>query len=368
MEIIEFKELIELFLNTSIREIKSESEVPKINFKFTDESMPLLKDIVDNPFVKKGSWTPNASQEDIDFLNRIDKDAITINVKDDYRFFELLQEITNSLIKLRSYYKIRSNPRSTAMSVMRRIWLRMGINDVNNIELFLEKQLQFINNMTFDNNVINHEKVCSFFGYDVFMTININETYDESTRSMIFLIKGNEKAYELPHILYDIDDEGICYVYGVQNASSKYKDKSIERRLYRINKDIENPNVHPNKVCAMIFFLNELKKKGISKIIVPSMQVLNYRYHELLGEKAKKDLEQVIVQLNEHPGDKYFIRKYKEIKDWYDRVYQKQDKISYLKTEELFNLIYRISEHDHSVEVINDVNIQGDSLNIRIGK
>lgn len=368
MEIIEFREIIELFLNTSIHEIKSESEVPKINFKFADESIPLLKDIVDNPFVKKGSWTPNASQEDIDFLTHIDEDVITINVKDGYKFFELLQEITNSLIKLRNYYEIKSNPRSTAMSVMRRIWLRMGINDVNNIELFLEKQLQFINNMTFDNNTTNYEKVDRFFEYDVLMTTTVNEIYDESTRSMIILIKGNEKVYELPRILYDIDAEGICYVFGVQNASSKYKDKSIERKLYKINKNVENANVHPSKVYAMLFFINELKKKGIFKIIVPSMQVLNYRYHELLGEKAKEDLEQIIVKINEYPREKNFIRKYEQIKDWYDRVYQKQDKISYLKTEELFNLIYRIIEHDHSVEVVNDVNIQGDSLNIRIGK
>ncbi len=365
MEEIEFREIIELFLYTSIHEIKSESEVPNINFKFPDESMILFKDIVANPFEKKGYWTPNARQEDIDFLMQLDKDVITINVNDGYRFFQLLQEITNSLIKLRKYYRIESDSRSTAMSVMRRIWLRMGINDINNVELFLEKQLQFVNNMTFDTKSV---RIDVPFEYDVFMTTSVNETFDESTRSMSFLIKEGEKSYELPRILYDIDDEGTCYVYGVQNDSTKNKDKSIERKLYKINRNVENPNVHPSKVYAMLFFIHELKSKGISKIVVPSMQVLNYRYHELLGERAKKDLEKAIIKLDTYPDNKYLMREYQYIKGWYDRVYKQQDKISYLKTEELFNLIYRISEHDHSIEILNDINIQGDSLDVRINK
>ena len=118
----------------------------------------------------------------------------------------------------------------------------------------------------------------------------------------------------------------------------------------------------------MLFFINELKKKNISNIIVPSMQVLNYHYHELLGKEAKKNLDKSLKELEEHPNERRYMDEYLIFKDWYDRVYQKQDKISYLKTEELFNLMYRLLEHDHSIEITNDINIQGDSLNIRINK
>ena len=368
MKKIEFREIIELFLNRSIHTIKSECEVPNINFKFDKKSILFFKDIVENPYVKKESWTPNASYDDIEFLMCLDDNVITLNVNDGYRFFELLKEITNSLIKLRNYYGITTHPRSTAMSVMRHIWLRMGIDDINNVELFLEKQLQFVNNITFDNQNIQFKKVGIFFQYDVVMSTNVNETYDETTRSMLFSIKGNDKTYDLPRILYDIDKNRNCYVYGVQNYPSKNKDKSIERKLYKINKDIENPNVHPSKVYAMLFFINELKKKGLSRIIVPSMQVLSYRYHELLGEKAKNDIEKIAIEVNKYPNDEQLKREYEYIKDWYNSIYEKQDKISYLKTEELFNLIYRISEHDNSIEIVNELNIQGDSLNIKIVK
>ena len=58
--------------------------------------------------------------------------------------------------------------------------------------------------------------------------------------------------------------------------------------------------------------------------------------------------------------------KYEFAKKWYDTTYEKQDKISYLKTEELMNLAYRILEHDQSVEIVNDINVQGDYLGIKI--
>ena len=365
MERIEFREIIELFLNTTIYEIKSESEVPNVNFKFQEDGIQLFKNIVKKPFVKDGFWTPNAKQEDIDFLlHSNNDDCQTIYVRDSIKFFKYLMNITNSLIKLYEFYGIKSSARNLSMHIMRRIWLRMGIEDFANIELFLEKQLQFVNNRTFD--IHDSKKIDTFFGYDVFEQTIVNRTYDETTRSMIFTIRNSIEEYELPHILYDIDDNDICYIYGVQSSANK-KSKAIERKLYKLNKGIDNPNVHPSKVYAFIFFIYELKKKGISRIIVPSMQVLSYRYHELLSERAEKDLSEAKKQLEEYTNYVSYQKRYQRIKEWHDRVYNKADLISYLKTEELINLMYRMTEHDSNIKITNEVNIQGDSLNLRLG-
>ncbi len=365
MEKIAFRELVELFLNTTFRQIKSETETPNINFKFEEDGFALFRSIVETPFVKNGFWTPNAVQSDIDFIlsHNNDNDVPTIYINDSIKFFEYLTNIINSIIQLNAEYGITLSARNLSMNVLRRIWLRMGVEDLDNIEVFLEKQLQFTRNRLLDT--YNTEKIYSFNDYEIFMKSENNPTWDETTRSMIFTIRRNDSTYELPHILYDIDDEGICYIYAVQNSKDK-KDKKIERELYKLNKNIENLNVHPSKVYALILFINELKKKGILKIRIPSMQVLSYRYHELLSERAKKDLEQAKVVLEKFPDDDYTQKKYEYARQWYDRTYEKQDKISYLKTIELMNLAYRITEHDQSIEILNEVNIQGDYLGIKI--
>ena len=246
VETIEFRELVELFLNTSLSEIKKESDTPNINFKFKEDGLDLFKDIVANPFVKKDFWTPDAKQEDIDFLlshNNNDDDVPTIYINDSIKFFEILTNIINSTLELYAEYGMRLSARNLAMQILRRIWLRMGVEDISNIDIFLDKQLQFVRNRAFDNHKI--EKVNMLNEYEVFMTIDVNQTWDESTRSMIFTIKGNDSTYELPHILFDIDDNGICYIYAVQ-SSKKEKDKTIEKELYKINKNFEEPNVPPS--------------------------------------------------------------------------------------------------------------------------
>ena len=363
MDKIEFREIIELFLFVSVHELKSGSEVPKVSFIFPKDDIKLFEDIVEKPFTKEGYWIPNATKDDIDFLLNNDDDCWTINVSDSVEFFKCLMDITNSLIELYSFYEIKGSPRNLAMHIMRRIWLRMGNEDFANVEDFLKKQLQFINNRTLDT--LDSKKIDTFFGYDVFEETILNATYHETTRRMAFTIKNNEEKYELPYILYDIDDDGICYIYAVQ-SSKNHKSKKIERKLYKLNKDIDNPNVHPSNVYALILFINQLQKKGITKIIVPGMQVLSYDFHILLADIVKNDLIEAENRLKRSPNDKYYQRKYEELKDWYNNVYNKEDLISYLKTEELFNLIYRLTLHNPSIEIVNELNIQGDFLQVNI--
>ena len=53
---------------------------------------------------------------------------------------------------------------------------------------------------------------------------------------------------------------------------------------------------------------------------------------------------------------------------WYNNIVDKQDLISKNKTENLINLFYRMTEHITDLEIRNDINVQGDYLDIRIGK
>ena len=223
MKEISIKEIIGLFLSRSIHDLKSENEVPKINFIFTEDTYNLFKDIKEKQQQRRGFFIPDINDEDIELVKRQDEDTLTLEVKDGYHFFKLLQEITNESIELDACYNYLSNPSNTAMRIMRYIWLRMGIEDINNVEQFLEKQLEFYKDRTLDtsNKIIDH-----FYDYNVEMKTKRNSTWDETTKSMIFTIKdkNKEKEYELPRILYDIDKDNNCYIYAIQNIKDASKD------------------------------------------------------------------------------------------------------------------------------------------------
>ena len=358
MEKIEFKEIIELFLIRTIKEIKKGNVVPNINFKFNEDGINLFKSVSKSPFVLKDYWTPNIGQSDIDFLEKNNDNVLTIKVDDAYNFFNYLKDIVNEYIKLYHEYNEIKFSRKFAMNLMKHIWLRMGVEDFSDVNSFLDRQLQFIKNRKLDIYDVKQLKDN--------MTVNtiVNNVYDETSRGMVFTIKEDDKTYELPHILYDVDDNNICYIYAVQSSKGN-KDKKIERKLYKINKGITNPNVHPSKVYSIILFVNELKKNGITKIKVPSIQVLSYDYHEILSKQVNENLQEIEEKLKNKNND-VTKEELDYVLNMYNNMYNKQDKISYLKTEELIYLIYRLIEHDPNIEILNDINLQGDYLDIKI--
>lgn len=364
MERVEYKEVIELFLIDVIYKIKNERDVPAINFVFNDDGIKLFNEVKENPFQGENFWCPDIRDENIEYVQEYMDDRFTFYIDDAPEFFHLLTDIVNESLKLNADYKDTKSSRSHAMLLMRRIWLRMGIEDINDVYGFLRKQLEFFKNRTFDcddYNVVDH-----FKDYEVKMKTACNLNWDESTRSMLFSIVKDNEVYALPHILYDIDSNNFCYIYAIQGDKDKIKSKKIERLLYNINKGIDEPNVHPSKVYSLLYFFKELKKKGIKTIIVPSMQVFSYDYHIILADRAKDDLLNNLHLMSDFPDEKSIEERYLSAKEWYDRVYGKEDKISQLKTEELINLMYRILEHDEDVSITNEFNIEGDYLKMRI--
>ena len=362
---VELKEIIELFVYRTIDDIKSEEEVPKINFLFANEDLHLFEYVKNYPFKKEGYWTPNIEEEDIKKIKpeeNKDESCPTVVVQDALTFFDTLTKIINSYVHLSAVYGIKQDARFLAITFMRRIWLRMGEKDFTHVEDFLQKQLEFIDNEKFDQNRFK-SKIAKFHQYDVMMHTGLNATYDETTRNMQFSIVDEENnSYQLPYIYYEIDNDDICYIYAVQNKCFTKQNKKIERLLYKLNKGIENPNIHPNRIYAMLLFINYVRKKGITQIKIPKKQVLSYRYHQLLSEKAKSDFEKnwsidVIENLAYLPKweQERKMEKYEYDRIWYSHVVGKENTIHKAKTEGLFNLIDRMQWHIFDLKIDNNI-------------
>lgn len=362
---INFKETVELFVNTIIYDIVNEVEIPRINFIFNSDAYNLFYDIMKNPFELKKGWTPDIKEEDINFLkNSIDYKYPSIYIKDHIKFFTYLTDITNSSIKLYNKYNESKLSRQHLMHILRRIWLRMSPSDFNNIEEFLKRQLLFIKTDIFEElkfkSCKDENTIDIFNNNKINATNSINRTWDESTKSMIFRIKTDNIEHTLPNILYDII-ENTCYIYALQNEAKSNKNKEIEKQIYKIYRG----NSQPNKVYALKLFISMLKEKGIKNIKVPTLQVLDYDYHKILSKKEKESFENLWTKKSIENLDHWEQMQYEKDLLWYNHIVDKEDIISKIKTEDLINLIYRIVKEDNDLDITNDIDIS-DTLDIKI--
>ena len=375
---IDLKAVIEYFATNTIHDIKSESEVPRVNFIFNKEGIKLFQIVKEHPYQIDRKWDSNIKEEDIKALlpeNNRDNTCPIIVVNDALIFFDTITKITNAYIRFSTYYGYQCSPKATALQIMRRIWLRMGIDELTNVEDFLQKQLEFIESEIFLENRFE-TKIDTLGKYDVLMKVNRNRSYDETTRNMSFKIVTKEKTvYELPHVHYDIDNNGVCYLYAVQSDSNIEQDKKVERILYRLNAGIKDTNNHPSFVYSTMLFLNYLKENGITKVKVPKLQVLSYRYHQLLGEKTKREFisqwgKEPLEQLKDLPEWMYKERMihYKQDKLWYDHTVGKEDFIHKTKTEGLFHLIERMKYHIPNIEINNSTDSDYIDINLEKSK
>ena len=293
---IDFKELIELFILRTLPSIKSEKEIPNINFIFDNNSIELFNYVMKHPFRKKDAWTEDITSKDLEItkeVNNMNPNSNTIIIDDGVSFFDYLTSIVNEHLKLFREYDYTLMTRSTTMSLLTRIWLRMDDNDFNDVISFLRKELDFYKDRTLDK-YRTETYISSYEGIDSYAECNINESWDETTRSMNFRLESNGESHTISRILYDIRSENgikVCYIYGVQNNLFNITNKRIERKLYKLNKGIDNPKVHPNQLYLLILFLEILKKEGITTIKVPKNQTLSYGYHKILSNNEKSNFK-----------------------------------------------------------------------------
>lgn len=262
-----------------------------------------------------------------------------------------------------------------ANEFIRSVWLRMGVEDLNNVEMFLKRQLEFLKNDT-----------CMYYDYyrDDNMSIacigSKNPEFFETNSYARFIVTDDDlNKYRFPVVHYGISKENnnpICYVYGVQNAHTKNEDnEEIDKFLKPVKKGLRNKYVSKDFVLTLGMFLDMMYERGIEEIRIPLLQVFNYEYHEKLSTVLDLLYNVYDDEEKEKLEDDYIkgIRN-KKINDYidkkliYDRFFGKEDIISYNKTERFINTFMVLNDVFDNIEICNEPFIQGDELIVKIKK
>lgn len=357
-------DVIKTFLYETIPDMVScECNMEFIRFLFNKEDIEKLeKIIIDDTRENKimGFNSVNLLYESID--NHTDT-AIKINNYDE--FFDTMTLIFNECLKR----KLSCN------EFIRSVWLRMGVEDLNNVEMFLKRQLEFLEN-----------DACMYYDYysDDNMSIacigSKNPEFFETNSYARFIVTDDDlNKYRLPLTHYGISkekDKLICYIYGIQNSHNKNEsNENIDNFLRPVKKNLRNKYVSKDFVLALGMFLDMIYEKGIDEIRVPLLQVFNYDHHANLSrilnlvyneyeddEKFKYEEE-----YNKGSNDNMVID-YMHNKVMHDRFADKEDIISYNKTERFINTFMVLNDVFDNIEICNEPFIQGDELIVKIKK
>ena len=390
---VKFEEVVQLFVENTIHEINKSYETPKFHIKFKEEAFQLFEYLIEHPYKEDNCFIPSITKKDIETLKQLsnfNSELSIVVVNDHILFFNYLTDIINSLVIIYKKYNISSSARALAIRLLRRIWLRMGPTDIEQIELFLQRQLAFLSLNSLDYYQ-QETFLKKYYDYDVKIKTTMNSTWDEATRCMHFKIYDKENNYHsLSNIYYDIekeDNQEICYIYAIQSERELYPKRvpKIERFLYKINKDVileeteeyleykkqhntyypENiSDVHPNQVHALLFFIEVLKLNQITKIKAPILQILSYEYHVKLSEDTKEQFKNKYS----HSNANHLKEEYLWDKQWYEHIVEKEDFISKNKIETFIRVFRRAQFHNPEIIIRNVPMLEGDYLDIRLNQ
>ena len=365
----------ELFLTKTIPDLlSSEFDMPYIKFVFDKETLIGLKNYLD----KKDANTYYKGLKSIEYLFDIYNDQeegkideLSIQVHDSNKFFNLLEEIIKAYSEGEYYALVKP------YNFIRSIWLRMGIKDINNVEEFLERQLKFIEN---DNLLTGFNTICELsenesLGY----SIGNNEDWFETNKNINFgIYKDGEdifdnKRYYFPAIHYALSKENnvpTCFIYGIQTLNTYFsKDKTIKEKLQPIRKKLRNKNVSSDFIIGLSSFLDFLYDNGIKGIEIPTLQVFNYMYHEHLSDSIKNNYNSYTDEEKQELEKSFEEGKHddKELdyihtKGMFSRFADKEDVISYNKTERLIQTVQELININPEIELVSEPFINGENM------
>ena len=362
-----FENVTREFTTDTLYKLLFSEDLPNFKFEFReDEAIDFIENILKS-YSDKYEFNKEKSQKILHTIKQKSNgntETPVMIVNDYKKFFELLRQLYEKQIEL---YFLRTGrsafTRYEKNNFFEEVWLRATPDDFNNPEDFLKKQVDMINDTTFEKY---NEETC--LGQIEFLDNNIlcvksgiARTWDENSKEFEIIIYDKNHydnkelfvrpSYTLPLIRYGIYDKNgkkVCFIGSIQDKSDSYENSELEKQMnrkkYKANEGVPEEDtykVEPKHLLALSIFINLLHKENISEIEVPSLYVLDYDYHTKRNKKMLVDFEKDWTEEN--------IEKYQDIYikelNYFEKLYNKEELISEIKTERLLLIFRRLLHH-----------------------
>ena len=364
------------FITETIYKILFSEDLPNFKFEFReDEAIDFIENILKS-YSDEYEFNKEKCQKILETIKQKsdgNTETPVMIVKDYKKFFELLRQLYEKQIEL---YFLRTRmsgfSRYEKDNFFEQIWLRATPDDFNNPEEFLKKQVDMVNDTTFEKY---DEETClgkiEFLDNNILCVQNgMARTWDESSMEFEITIYDknyydNEELfvrpnYTLPLIRYGIYEKNgkkVCYIGSIQDKSwprSEYSDleQEINKKRYKANEGVAKEDtykVEPKHLLALSIFINLLHKENISEIEVPGLYVLDYDYHTKRNKKLLEDFEKDWTEEDIERCPDIYMREL----NYFEKTYNKEDLVSEIKTERLLLTFRRLLHHYPNGSVIS---------------
>lgn len=351
--------------------IYDELDIPNVSFDFKEKE---ARDLINKIIINNMDKNFNKKCKIYDAINNVDYDNPVIEIKDYKLFFLSIDRLTNAIYDIcnnKIKYEREIN-RLSFKSLLKYIWLRMTPDDFKNPEKFLLKNIEMAKNNLFDEyynksgyllNLDEEHKVC--------FKNKVSSAFDEENKEMLFYVKSkkDERDY-LPIIRYGIYNDGnkdICEIGSIQSKHHTLNDnkKYVNSLRGLINKNVPGElkqNVEPKKVISLLFFIKLLQDNNIHELSIPSMFVLDYRFHEIWYQN---DYECFVSRWTDY-RQKLYPEEYKEAAEYFKDNLIKSSVISANKTTNFIKLFERLIYHIPEIEILEYPNELSSYMRLRV--
>lgn len=350
--------IIKFFIDNCFYDLLyDENEMTNISFDFKEKEAraAINKIIIENIEVKI-----NEKDKIFKAINNVDYNKPVVEINDYKLFFYSINKYVCTLYNtyMNNCYKDENRVLFTFQLILKYIWLRMTPEDFKNPENFFIKNIEMVENNTFDEYYNNDGILLKLDDkYHVGVRNRFASTFDEENKEIELYIKSNdnEKDY-LPVIRYGIykkDGKTICEIGSIQ-TKNHIDDTKLEvvndyrRELNRKVPGELKQNVEPRKVLALILFIKLLQDNNIDEISIPSMYVLDYDFHYIM-ERIDDDVFNIhwtdyLINLYR---DEYEIELHKHL-----NAVNKVDIICNNKSTDYIKLFERLLYHLPDIKII----------------